>query len=293
MLDQRNPKIGPTVSPRSPEQEFPGVERELVPAADHGEKSYRGSDRLRGLNAIITGGDSGMGRAISIAFAREGADVAIGYEAHKEDEDADETKRWVEEAGRRCYVERFEVRDEDECRDFTERAVEELGGLDVLCNHAGYQMSQPSIEEIDEAQLDRTFRTNIYSFFHMTKAALPHLDEGDVIINTGSVTALSPTPYLLDYAATKGAIHVFTQSLAAGLAERGIRVNCVAPGPVWTPFIPASFPKEHVEEFGRDTYWKRPAQPAELAPAWVYLASAESRYMTGEIVAITGSSTTR
>lgn len=293
MLDERNPKIGPTVSPRTPEQEFPGVTDRLVPRPDHGEQSYRGSGRLRGLKAIITGGDSGMGRAIAIAFAREGADVAIGYGAEKEDQDADETRRWVEEAGRRCYVARFDVRDAGECRDFTEAAVDELGGLNVLANHAGYQMSQQSIEEIDEEQLDRTFRTNIYSFFHVTRAALPHLDEGDVIINTGSVTALRPSPTLLDYSASKGAIHAFTASLAAGLAERGIRVNCVAPGPVWTPFIPASFPKEHIVEFGKDTVWKRPAQPAELAPVWVYLASAESRFMTGEIIALTGEQTTR
>lgn len=293
MRNQRTPKVGPTPSPRTPEQAFPGIEEYMVPAADHGEKSYRGHDRLKGLKALVTGGDSGMGRAVSIAFAREGADVAVGYAADKEDEDANETRRWVEEAGRTCHIERFDVQDPDECRRLTENAVDGLGGLNVLVNHAGYQMSQSSIEEIGAEQLDRTFRTNVYGFVYMIQAALPHLDEGDVILNTGSVTALRPSPHLIDYSATKGAIHALTKSLATNLAERGIRVNCVAPGPVWTPFIPASFPKEHIEEFGRDTYWKRPAQPVELAPAWVFAASAESRYMTGEIIAITGGETTR
>jgi NAD(P)-dependent dehydrogenase (short-subunit alcohol dehydrogenase family) len=230
---------------------------------------------------------------VAIAFAREGADVAIGYLADMEDEDAEETRRWVEKAGRRCLVHKFDVRDRRACRDLVERAVAEFGRLDILVNNAAYQMSYDSVEALDEEQIDRTFRTNIYGYIYMVQAALPHLKPGAVILNTGSVTALEGNAHLIDYSATKGAIHVFTKSLAQSLKDRGIRVNCVAPGPVWTPLIPSTFPREHVKDFGEDTYWGRPAQPAEIAPSFVFFASADGRYYSGEILAPTGKGTTR
>lgn len=274
-------------------KEMPGVERDLRPRADHGEESYRGCGKLEGRAAIITGGDSGIGRAVAIAFAREGADVAIGYLSEKEEADARETATWVERAGRRCLTHQFNVQHRDECRAFVERTVRELGRLDILVNNAAYQQKAESILEITEEQLDGTFRTNIYGFFFMVQAALPHLKEGASILNTGSVTALQGHPVLLDYASTKGAIHTFTRSLAQALAKQGIRVNCVAPGPVWTPLIPATFDQEKVSEFGKDTVWGRPAQPAEIAPSFVFLASDDARYYTGEVLAPTGGETTR
>ncbi|MBA4159005.1 MAG: SDR family oxidoreductase [Gemmatimonadetes bacterium] len=276
-----------------PEQEYPGTEAKMKPEADHGEESYRGSGKLEGLVALITGGDSGIGRAVAIAFAREGADVAIGYLADMEDEDANETRRWVEKADRRCLVHQFDVREADACKEFVRKTVDELGGLDILVNNAAYQMSYESIEELSVEQIDRTFRTNIYGYIYMVQAALPHLKEGSVILNTGSVTALEGNPKLLDYSATKGAIHTFTKALSLSLKDRAIRVNCVAPGPVWTPLIPSTFPQEHVKEFGEDTYWGRPAQPAEIAPSYVFFASADARYYSGEVLAPTGKGTTR
>ncbi len=293
MLEERDPTKGSTPADDVPEQEWPGTEKELKPKADHGEKSYRGSGKLEGLAAVITGGDSGIGRAVAIAFAREGADVAIGYLDDMEDEDAEETRRWVEEAGRRCVVHKFDVRRKQACEEFVQKAVEAFGRLDILVNNAAYQMSHDSIEELDEEQIDRTFRTNIYGYIYMVQAALPHLKKGAVILNTGSVTAMEGNPKLLDYSATKGAIHTFTKALAESLSEKGIRVNCVAPGPVWTPLIPSTFPQEHVKEFGEDTYWGRPAQPADIAPSYVFFASADGRYYTGEVLAPTGKSTTR
>jgi NAD(P)-dependent dehydrogenase (short-subunit alcohol dehydrogenase family) len=292
-VETRDPRKGPTPADDVSEQEYPGRESEMEPAADHGEESYRGSGKLEGLTAIITGGDSGIGRAVAIAFAREGADVAFGYLADSEDADARETRRWVEEAGRRCFVEKFDVREPDACRDFVDRVVGEFGRLDVLVNNAAYQMSQESIQDITVEQLDRTFRTNIYGYIYMVQAALPHLKEGAVILNTGSVTALRGNPKLIDYAATKGAIHVFTKSLATGLSDRGIRVNCIAPGPVWTPLIPSTFPQDDVSSFGEDTFWGRPAQPSEIAPSYVFFASAGGRYYTGEVLAPTGKGATR
>jgi NAD(P)-dependent dehydrogenase (short-subunit alcohol dehydrogenase family) len=271
----------------------PGTEAEMTPQADHGEESYRGSGKLEGLVALITGGDSGIGRAVAIAFAREGADVAIGFLADVERQDADETRAWVEKAGRRCLVHQFDVRDPDQCRELVERTVQELGGLDILVNNAAYQMSQESILDITQEQLDRTFRTNIYGYIQMVQAALPHLQEGAVILNTGSVTAFEGNPQLIDYASTKGAIHVLTMSLAKSLKEKGIRVNTVAPGPVWTPLIPSTFDHDHVKEFGKDTFWERPAQPAEIAPTFVFLASADARYYSGEVLAPTGKTTSR
>lgn len=292
-MEERNPKPGKTAADDVPEQEWPGREAKMKPEADHGEESYRGSGKLKGLVALITGGDSGIGRAVAIAFAREGADVAIGYLADMEDEDANETRRWVEKAGRRCLVHQFDVREANACKEFVRKVIDEFGGLDVLVNNAAYQMSYESIEELSMEQIDRTFRTNIYGYIYMVQAALPHLKEGSVILNTGSVTALEGNPKLLDYSATKGAIHTFTKSLAQSLKEKGIRVNCVAPGPVWTPLIPSTFPQEHVKEFGENTYWERPAQPAEIAPSYVFFASADARYYSGEVLAPTGKGTTR
>lgn len=292
MLD-RNPKPGPTPSKSHTDQPYPGTDADLRPEADHGEESYRGSGRLEGLAAVITGGDSGIGRAVAIAFAKEGADVAIGYLDDAEEEDAAYTRRQVEAAGRRCLVRRFDVRSREACRGFVDEAAAELGRLDVLVNNAAYQMERGSLEEIPEEQIDRTFRTNIYGYLFMAQAALRHLKEGGVILNTGSVTALEGNAGLIDYASTKGAIHVLTMSLAQSLAERGIRVNCVAPGPVWTPLIPATLEPDHVKEFGSDTFWKRPAQPVEIAASYVFLASAEARYISGEILAITGKTSTR
>ena len=292
-MRDRNPKKGKKASKRTPKQTAPGVEDRLAPAADHGETSYRGSGKLKGLAAIITGGDSGIGRAVAIAFAREGADVAIGYLSAKEDKDARETAKMVEEAGRRCIRRRFNVQDRGACHTFVNAVVKEFGRLDIVVNNAAYQKEQKSILDITEEQLDSTFRTNIYGYFFIVQAALPHLKKGASIINTGSVTALRGNEGLIDYSATKGAIHVFTRSLAQSVADQGIRVNCVAPGPVWTPLIPATLDREHVKKFGADTVWGRPAQPAEIAPSFVFLASSDSVYYTGEIFAPTGGDTTR
>jgi NAD(P)-dependent dehydrogenase (short-subunit alcohol dehydrogenase family) len=293
MTEQRNPKPGSTPSDDISEQSYPGIEKKMDPQADHGEQSYRGSGKLDGLVAIVTGGDSGIGRAVCIAFAREGADVAIGYLAEKEDADAQETRRWVEEAGRRCLVHRFDVQSRAACQQFVQQVKSELGGVHILVNNAAYQMSQDSIEDYTEEQIERTFRTNIFGYFFMAQSALPHMKAGAVILNTGSITGMEGNPKLIDYSSTKGAIHIFTKSLANNIADRGIRVNCVAPGPVWTPLIPSTFEKDHVTSFGEDTVWERPAQPAEIAPAFVFLASADSRYITGEVLAITGKSTSR
>ncbi len=281
-------------SKRTPKQSAPGRERLMHPPVDHGETSYRGCGKLQNLAAIITGGDSGIGRAVAIAFAREGADVAIGYLSDKEQADAEETLRWIRDAGRRGFALRFNVQRRAECRRFVTRALRELGRLDILVNNAAYQQEQESILDISEEQLVGTFRTNIFGYIYMVQEALPHMKEGAVILNTGSVTALEGNPSLIDYASTKGAIHVLTRSLAKSVGEKGIRVNCVAPGPVWTPLIPATFKsREHLEEFGKDTVWGRPAQPAEIAPSYVFLASADARYYTGEVLAPTGSETTR
>ena len=292
MMD-RNPRSGQKPAADVETQPAPGVERRLEPRADHGEKSYRGSGRLDGLAAIVTGGDSGIGRAVALAYAREGADVAIAYRDPMEDEDAEETRRLVSEAGRRCLVRRMDVGDAGACAEFVNAVVGEFGRLDILVNNAAEHTEQESIEEIADEQLERTFRTNVFGIFYLTKAALPHMKAGGVILNTGSVTGLKGHPTLLDYAASKGAVHVFTQSLATMLADRGIRVNCIAPGPVWTPLINSTFDKDRVLEFGGNTHWERPAQPAELAPAFVFLASAEARFITGEVLGVTGETTTR
>lgn len=272
-------------------QPWPGRDLEMEPQPDHGEKTYRGSGKLQGRVALVTGGDSGIGRAVAIAFAREGADVAIAY--YDEEDDAGETVRWVKEAGRRALALPGDLRDREHCREVVERTAAELGGLNILVNNAAIHLEKGSIEDITPEQLDRTFRTNVYAAFWAIQAALPRMKAGDVILNTGSVVGLRGSHHLIDYAATKAALHNLTVSLARGVADRGIRVNCVAPGPVWTPLIVSTRPEEKVEHFGGDTVWGRAAQPAEIAPSFVFLASPDARYYTGEILAPTGSETTR
>ena len=272
--------------PGAQQQEWPGTDDELKPQADHGEETYKGANKLAGKVALITGGDSGIGRAVAIAFAREGADVAIAY--YDEEEDARETLRWVRSAGRRGLALPGDLTSQEHCIEVVERVVSELGAVDILVNNAAYQIEQKDFTKITAEQLDRTFRTNIYAYIWMAQAAVKHMKGGAVIINTGSVTAMEGNEGLIDYSATKGAIHTFTKSLAQALADQGIRVNCVAPGPVWTPLIPATLEEEHVAKFGADTVWKRPAQPVEIAPSFVFLASADSRYYTGEIFSPTG-----
>ncbi len=272
------------------EQQVPGYESDLNPKADHGEKSYKGSGKLTGRKAIITGGDSGIGRAVAIAFAREGADVLISY--LNEDEDAKETAKYIKEAGRKAVLVPGDIQDEEHCKQIVNRAVEELGGLDILVNNAAFQMSHESLQELTAEELDRTFRTNIYAMFYLCKAAEPHLEPGSTVVNTASVNAYKPSPGLLAYAATKGAIQNFTASLGQLWAEKGIRVNCVAPGPIWTPLIPSTMPEERVKTFGQDVPLKRVGQPAELAPIYVLLASQDSSYMTSSTVQVTGGTPT-
>ncbi|MER6364827.1 SDR family oxidoreductase [Kitasatospora sp. NPDC001527] len=269
-------------------QQHPGRGEAMEPVPDHGEDSYRGSGRLAGRVALITGGDSGIGRAVALAFAREGADVAFCH-LPAEQQDADATVRLVEEAGRRAVVVAGDIREEGFCADLVQRCVRELGGLDVLVNNAAYQMSQPDgLAAISSDQFDRVMKTNLYGMFWLTQAALPHLREGASVVNTASVQAYKPSPHLLDYAMTKAAIVAFTQGLAVQLAPDGIRVNAVAPGPVWTPLIPATMDEDKVARFGEQSPMGRAAQPAEMAPAYVFLASPEASYITGEIVNATG-----
>jgi NAD(P)-dependent dehydrogenase (short-subunit alcohol dehydrogenase family) len=257
---------------------------------DHGERSYRGLGRLTGKKAVVTGGDSGIGRAVSLAFAREGADVLIAY-LESEQDDARETARLVEQAGRMAVTVPGDLRDEAHCRQVVDRAVREFGRIDVLVNNAAYQMSQDAgIAEITTEQFDRVFKTNVYAMFWLCKAAVPHMPSGSSIINSSSIQAFQPSPHLLDYAASKGAIVNFTKGLAANLVDQGIRVNSVAPGPVWTPLIPATMPEDKVASFGEQAPMGRAAQPAELAPVYVFLASQESRYITAEILGVTGGS---
>jgi NAD(P)-dependent dehydrogenase (short-subunit alcohol dehydrogenase family) len=272
------------------EQEAPGTEVDLNPQADHGEKSYKGSGKLTGKKALITGGDSGIGRAVAIAFAREGADVLISYLS--EDEDAKETARLIKEAGQKAVLMDGDISKEAHCKKLIARAVEEFGQIDILVNNAAFQMARESLQDIPSEEWDYTFRTNIHAMFYLCKAAEPHMKPGSTIINTTSVNAYKPTPSLLAYAATKGAIQNFSANLAQLLAEKGIRVNCVAPGPIWTPLIPATMPEEEVKDFGKDVPLKRAGQPAELAAVYVLLASDDSSYMTGSTVQVTGGTPT-
>lgn len=270
------------LQPRQHQQQQPGREHRMKPRPKSDDEKHRGSGKLRNKVAIITGGDSGIGRAVAIAFAKEGADVAIVY--LEEHTDANETKRLVEENGRRCLLVSGDVGQEGFCRKGVGQIVKELGKIDILVNNAAEQHPQESIEKITEKQLERTFRTNIFSFFFMTKAAMKYLNKGGAIINTTSVTAYKGSAHLLDYSSTKGAITAFTRSLSQALADKRIRVNGVAPGPIWTPLIPSTFPPEQVETFGSDVPLGRPGQPEEVAPSYVFLASDDSSYMTGQIL---------
>ena len=266
----------------------PGVTRQMDDKPDHGEESYRGTGRLTGKRAVITGGDSGIGRAVAIAFAREGADVLISYLPEEED-DAQETVQLIEKAGQKAVAVPGDIREEAHCTSIIERAVSDLGGLDILVNNAAYQMAQDGgITDITTEQFDRVMKTNLYAMFWLSKAAVPHLRPGSTIINTASIQGYQPSPNLLDYATTKAGIVNFTKGLAGNLAEKGIRVNCVAPGPIWTPLIPATMPDEKVDSFGEDTPMGRAGQPAELAPAYVFFASQESSYISGEVLGVTG-----
>jgi NAD(P)-dependent dehydrogenase (short-subunit alcohol dehydrogenase family) len=290
------PAIKKLEQPKSPmpaqHQRKPGQEHQLDPRPRYEAPQYVGAGKLKEKVALITGGDSGIGRAVAVLFAREGADVAFTF-LKEEKQDAEETKRAIEAEGQRAYALPGDVRDPKACRKLVEQTVEKFGKLDILVNNAAFQQHQESLEDVTEEQWDRTFKTNIYGYFYMTKAALPHLEEGAAIVNTGSITGLEGSTQLLDYASTKGAIHAFTKSLAQNLVERGIRVNCVAPGPVWTPLNPADKKAEDVAKFGGDTPMKRPAQPEEIAPAFVYFASeVDSSYVTGEVLTLLGGETT-
>lgn len=270
--------------------DYPGRTAEMDVRPDHGEETYRGTGRLEGKKAVITGGDSGIGRAVAIAFAREGADVLITY-LDEEKEDADETARWVERAGRTAVTVQADLRDEQRCQEVVDRAVQEFGQIDVLVSNAAFQMSRNGgLAEISTEQFDRVMKTNVYALFWLTKAALPHLKPGSSVITTSSVQAFSPSPHLLDYATSKAAIVNFTKGLGHDLVSQGIRVNSVAPGPVWTPLIPATMDEDKLESFGAQAPMGRAAQPAELAPFYVFLASQESSYMTSEVLGVTGGS---
>jgi NAD(P)-dependent dehydrogenase (short-subunit alcohol dehydrogenase family) len=264
----------------------PGLQAEMEPQPVTVPEHYRGSGKLEGKAALVVGGDSGIGRSVSVLFAMEGADVAVVY--LDEDEDAEETRRLVQSEGRECLTIACDVRDEDGCRRAVARTVDELGRLDVLVNHAGEQHPREKFEDITSHQLERTFRTNVFSMFYLARAALEHLPQGGTIVNTTSVTAYEGNPSMIDYSATNGAIVSFTRALAQSLVERGIRVNAVAPGPVWTPLIPATFPSAKVEDFGTQTPMGRIGQPAELAPAYVYLASEDSSFTTGQVIHVNG-----
>lgn len=267
-------------------QPMPGRTAPMKPRPDHGEESYRGAGLLAGRRAIITGGDSGIGRAVAIAFAREGADVLIAY--LEEDDEAEETRAWVEKAGRRAILMPGDIRAVDHCEAIVARARDELGGVDILVNNAAFQKSYESLDEITDEDWDRTFQTNITAMFYLCRAAARVMEKGGAIINTASINSDKPNPGLLPYATTKGAIQNFTAGLAQLLAPKGIRVNAVAPGPIWTPLIPSTLPSEDVTSFGSQTPMKRPGQPAELATAFVMLADPRSSYTSGAVVAVTG-----
>ena len=272
-------------------QQHPGLEAEVDPRPRYEAPRYKGADKLKDKVALITGGDSGIGRAVAVLYAREGADVAIVY-LKEEQRDAEETRQAIKAEGCQCLLIPGDVSDPDFCRDAVEQALDEFGQLDILVNNAAFQQHQESIEELSEEQFEKTFRTNIFGYFYMAKAAIPHLKPGSAIVNTGSITGLEGSKQLLDYSATKGAIHAFTKSLAQNLVEKKIRVNCVAPGPVWTPLNIADKPAEKAGEHGKETPMERPAQPEEVAPAYVFFASeADSSYITGEVLTLLGGET--
>ena len=294
MTDDQHTQQDPTTQypqPQYPEQDqrdqHPGLESEMQPKPDYGEETYRGSGKLEGKKTVITGGDSGIGRAVALAFAREGADVLISY-LEEEESDAQETVQVIEDAGRKAVKMPGDISDEAVCQAMIQKAVEEFGQIDVLVNNAAHQMTVSGIADVSTELLDRTFKTNIYAMFWLTKAALPHMQPGGSIINTCSIQAYQPSPPLLPYAATKGAIITFTKGLAQEVVQYGLRANSVAPGPVWTPIIPASMPGDTVSQFGGTSVMGRPAQPAELAPAFVFLASQEASYVNGETLGVTG-----
>jgi NAD(P)-dependent dehydrogenase (short-subunit alcohol dehydrogenase family) len=267
--------------------EHPGLTADMDVRPDHGEQTYRGTGRLVGKRAIVTGGDSGIGRAICIAFAREGADVLVAY-LDEEEQDAQETAKWIGDAGRTAITMPGDIQDQQHCIEVVQRAVTDLGGVDILVNNAAYQMALDGIASLTTEQMERTYRTNVFAMIWLCQEALKHMQAGSSIINTSSIQASQPSPQLYDYATTKAAIVNFTKNLAQEVAERGIRVNSVAPGPIWTPLIPATMTAEKVDTFGQNTPIGRAGQPAELAPAFVFLASQESSYITGETIAVTG-----
>jgi NAD(P)-dependent dehydrogenase (short-subunit alcohol dehydrogenase family) len=276
----------PTPPFDQPKVPMPGRTADMNPRPDHGETSYKGSGKLTGMKAIITGGDSGIGRAVAIAYAREGADVLISY--IEEQDDAEETKRLIEDAGRKAVLVPGDIQSADHCRKIIDTAVRELGGVDILVNNAAHQASFPDITDIPDEEWELTFRVNIHAMFYLTKAAVPHMKQGGSIINTASINSDSPSPHLLAYATTKGAIQNFTAGLAQMLAEKRIRANCVAPGPIWTPLIPSTMPEDSVKNFGKQVPMGRPGQPAELQTAYVMLADPLSSYVSGATIAVTG-----
>jgi len=283
------PTERPEQLPPQQQEQQPGFEGEMTPKPQSEAPYYRGSGKLKDKVAIITGGDSGIGRSVAVLFAREGADVAIGY--LNEHEEAAETRKMVEEEGGRCLLVPGDVGNRSFCRQFVQQVVDEFGRLDVLVNNAAVQYVQEELEGISEEQLEKTFRTNVYSMFFLTQAALEHMKEGSSIINTTSVTAFQGNETLIDYSSTKGAILAFTRALSQNLADKNIRVNAVAPGPIWTPLIPASFPPEKVEAFGKNTPMGRPGQPEEVAPCYVFLASEDASYITGQTLRLDGGRT--
>ncbi|HEX4749510.1 MAG TPA: SDR family oxidoreductase [Bryobacteraceae bacterium] len=277
---------GPKPPFKEEKQTPPGSSEQMQNQPDYGESSYKGYGRLEGRKALITGADSGIGRAVALAFAREGADVVISY--LNEDEDALETERLVRDAGRKAVLAPGDIQDIHHCEQLVARTVDELGGIDTLINNAAFQMTHESIEEFTPEEWERTFRTNIFAMFYLSRAALPKMKAGSTIVNTASVQAYQPSPTLLAYSTTKGAIVTFTKSLSALAIKQGVRVNAVAPGPVWTPLIPSTMPEKSVESFGKSSGMERPAQPADLAPMYVFLCSNESRYVNGGIFDLTG-----
>jgi len=278
--------------PPFPQQKIghPGRITEMNPKPDHGEESYRGSGRLQGTAALITGADSGIGRAVAIAFAREGADIALSY-LPEEERDGSETAEWIGQAGRKSLKLPGDLSDEQYCEALVSRTIESFGKIDLLINIAGFQVTHDKIEDLTTQEFDRIFKTNVYALFWLCRAALKHMPAGGAIVNTASIQAFDPSPNLLAYAATKAAIVNFTKGLAHLAMKGGVRVNAVAPGPVWTPLIPATMPKEKVKEFGKTTLFERPAQPVEIAPVFVFLASNDARFVTGEVYGITGGQT--